>query len=395
MEKVRFVIGLLALVNVSLLGSCYGQPAVPEGALPSDSGTSAPVREQIERLSSFDPVERAHAAQALGSMGEGAVPAVPFLIGALNDSARFAVRSPEGEATPSSVAEAAMIALVNIGGPAVDSLISCLGDSNPGVRLMVTEALGRIQDPRTIEPLIKVLASDGDYLVQATAVDALRKKKDPRALEALFLAEDHGNWMVRSLARSAVEEARAEAGDEGSSAPGDVAPDRQDPTTEPASGDRDDARDGDEPTTEEPSPVPESSETGIKEEEPGPPDEGIPPAEEPTHVVQRGDTLYSLEQRYGVPWQTLMTYNNLHDPTNLDVGQILRIPAQAGTAGGPARDGETLYTVQQGDNLYEIGLLFGMSWKRIAERNGLTDPGQIFVGQVLRIPGKRGVHSPP
>ena len=90
-----------------------------------------------------------------------------------------------------------------------------------------------------------------------------------------------------------------------------------------------------------------------------------------------------------------MSYNNLHDPTNLDVGQILRIPSKAGTAGGPARDDETLYTVQQGDNLYELGLLFGMSWKRIAERNGLTDAGKIFVGQVLRIPGKRPVDSPP
>jgi LysM repeat protein len=394
MEKVRFVTGVLALFNVFFLGSCYGQPAVEEVALPSGSATATPVREQIERLSSFDAVERAHAAQALGSMGEGAVAAVPFLIRALNDTARFAVRSPEGEATPASVAEAAMMALVNIGAPAVDPLIYALGDSNPGVRAMVAEALGRIRDPRTIEPLIKVLESDGDYLVQAAAVDALRKKDDPRALEALFLAEDHGNWMVRSLARSAVEEARAEAGEKGSSAQEDEVPDRQDPTAKQANGDRDETQVGDESTIEEPTAIPEDSETGMKEGEPVPSDEGIPPAEEPTHVVQRGDTLYSLGRRFGVPWQTLMTYNNLSDPTNLNVGQILRIPAEAGTADGPARDGETLYTVQQGDNLYEIGLLFGMSWKRIAERNGLTDPGQIFVGQVLSIPSKRTVHSP-
>jgi LysM repeat protein len=201
--------------------------------------------------------------------------------------------------------------------------------------------------------------------------------------------------MVRSLARSVVEEARTEAGDEGSSAPGDEVPDRQEPTAIQASGDPDDAGDGDEPTTEEPSVAQGSPETLTGEGEPVPSEEGIPPPEEPTHVVQRGDTLYSLGRRYGVPWQTLMTYNNLPDTTNLEVGQILRIPAEAGTAGGSARDGETLYTVQQGDNLYEIGLLYGMNWKRIAERNGLTDPGQIFVGQVLSIPSKRTVHSPP
>jgi LysM repeat protein len=395
MEKVKSVIGLLALLNVLLLGSCFGKSAVQEGELPSDPEPSAPVREQIERLSSFDPVERAHAAQALGTMGEEAVPAVPFLIRALNDSARFAVRSPEGEAAPSSVAEAAMMALVSIGAPAVDPLISTLGDTNPGVRVMVTEALGRIQDPGTIEPLIKVLESDPDCLVQATAVDALRKKKDPRALEALVLAEDHGNWMVRSLARSAAEEARTEAGDEGPSAPGDVVSDRQDPTGKRVGGDGDDARDGDERRTEEPSAVRERPETVTGEGEPVSSDEGIPPAEGLTHVVERGDTLYSLGRRYGVPWETLMTYNNLHDPTNLNVGQTLRIPAEAGIEGGPARDGESLYTVQHGDNLYEIGLLFGMSWRWIAERNGLADPGQIFVGQVLTIPSKGTVPPPP
>jgi len=389
MEKVRFVIGLLALSIVCLLGSCTGKSAVPERGLPSHPEPSARVRDQIERLSSFDPVERTHAAQALGSMGEDAIPAIPFLIGALEDSARFAVRSPEGEATPSSVAEAAMRALVDIGASAVDPLISALGDSNPGVRLMVTEALGRIEDPRTVEALIKVLESDGDYLVQATAVDALRNKKDPRALEALFHAQDHANWMVRSLARSAVEEARAEAVHGRSSAPAEMVPERQDLTAKQAS----DA--GDKPTTQEPSDVPESTDAGSKQEEPGSSEEGIPPAREPTHVVQRGDTLYSLGRRYGVSWQTLMTHNNLDDPTDLNVGQILRIPAEAGTAGGSVREGETLYTVQHGDNLYEIGLLFGMSWKRIAERNGIADPGQIFVGQVLRIPSKRSLHSPP
>ena len=123
---------------------------------------------------------------------------------------------------------------------------------------------------------------------------------------------------------------------------------------------------------EEQTTMPESPETAIREGEPVSSDEGILPEGEPTHVVQRGDTLYSLGRRYGVSWQTLMTHNNLHDPTNLNVGQVLRIPAGAGTAPGPDGDGETLYTVQYGDSLYEIGLLFGMNWKRIAERNGLA-----------------------
>ena len=220
MNKVRFILGFLALMSLFPLGCCCAQSAMPEGRMLSNA--PARVKEQVERLHSFDPVERRNAAQEMGRMGEEAVAAVPALIRALNDSARLAVRSPEGEGPPASVAEAAMLALANIGAPAVDPLIASLRNDNPGVRMMATAALGRIEDPRTIEPLIEVLETDQDSLVQAAAVDALRKKQDYRTLEALLVAEQNGNWMVQSLAKSAVEEARAVPREEVSSAPGEA-----------------------------------------------------------------------------------------------------------------------------------------------------------------------------
>jgi LysM repeat protein len=42
--------------------------------------------------------------------------------------------------------------------------------------------------------------------------------------------------------------------------------------------------------------------------------------------------------------------------------------------------------VQAGENLYRIGLQYGLSWVAIAEYNGITDPNAIYVGQELRIP---------
>src|SRR5713101_5038247 len=44
------------------------------------------------------------------------------------------------------------------------------------------------------------------------------------------------------------------------------------------------------------------------------------------------------------------------------------------------------YTVLPGDNLFRIGLAFGVSWPQIAAANNLTNPGLIFPGQVLCIP---------
>lgn len=55
----------------------------------------------------------------------------------------------------------------------------------------------------------------------------------------------------------------------------------------------------------------------------------------------------------------------------------------------PAQISETgtTYTVQAGDNLYRIALKFGTTTDVLAAANGITDTGNIHVGQVLVIPG--------
>jgi len=52
----------------------------------------------------------------------------------------------------------------------------------------------------------------------------------------------------------------------------------------------------------------------------------------------------------------------------------------------PESGGEIIHTVQAGENLYRIGLQYGLSWVVIAEYNGIIDPNAITVGQELRIP---------
>lgn len=41
------------------------------------------------------------------------------------------------------------------------------------------------------------------------------------------------------------------------------------------------------------------------------------------------------------------------------------------------------YSVQRGNNLFRIGLRFGLSWKRLQVINGLSNPNHIRVGQRL------------
>ncbi len=49
-----------------------------------------------------------------------------------------------------------------------------------------------------------------------------------------------------------------------------------------------------------------------------------------------------------------------------------------------------VYTVQKGDTLSTIASMYGTSWKKLAEFNGLSDPNKLRVGQELRIPSSLG-----
>ena len=60
-------------------------------------------------------------------------------------------------------------------------------------------------------------------------------------------------------------------------------------------------------------------------------------------------------------------------------GAILTPAASAATCSAQ-------YTVLPGDNLFRIGLVFGVPWPAIAAANSLSNPSLIFPGQVLCIP---------
>lgn len=49
-----------------------------------------------------------------------------------------------------------------------------------------------------------------------------------------------------------------------------------------------------------------------------------------THIVQPGDTLWSIAARYGVTVEALMRANNLTNPNYIFLGQTLVIPSTGG-----------------------------------------------------------------
>jgi LysM repeat protein len=125
---------------------------------------------------------------------------------------------------------------------------------------------------------------------------------------------------------------------------------------------------------------------------PGP---GVPtvtpgiPGTATTYVVQAGDNLYRIGLKFGIPWTTIQSYNNLPS-TLIYVGQVLNIPGSGSVVptSGPYPTlipGNTTHTVLAGQNLFRIGLMYGVQWPAIMAHNGLTTT-LIYPGQVLKIP---------
>jgi LysM repeat protein len=107
-----------------------------------------------------------------------------------------------------------------------------------------------------------------------------------------------------------------------------------------------------------------------------------------THTVVAGENLYRIGLQYGISWVAIANLNNISNPDRIFAGQVLQIPG--GDTGGqpppvPTPEGVN-YIVKPGDTLFSIGLHFGISWVEIAEANGLVNPNQIFAGQTLKIP---------
>ena len=105
------------------------------------------------------------------------------------------------------------------------------------------------------------------------------------------------------------------------------------------------------------------------------------------YTVQRGDTLYSISQKFNIPVNKLKEINNLNTNTILP-GQILIIK-ETETPPQP-----TTYKVQKGDTLYSISQKFNTTVDEIKRLNNITS-NNIYINQELYIPASTSSPSTP
>ncbi|RLT26892.1 MAG: LysM peptidoglycan-binding domain-containing protein [Chloroflexi bacterium] len=151
-----------------------------------------------------------------------------------------------------------------------------------------------------------------------------------------------------------------------------------------------------------------------------------PTTRDVTYKMEAGDTLLALASRFGSSVEAIMKRNNLSSPTELKIGQEIVIPTNStvlatttptatatpsapptatatvratatatsvatATATASPPTVLTVYTVQKGDNSFDIAGKLGVSVEDLAAANGKTvaQLAAIQIGDQLNIPRPR------
>ena len=119
-----------------------------------------------------------------------------------------------------------------------------------------------------------------------------------------------------------------------------------------------------------------------------------------THLVEKGETLYSISRKYQITVSELRAANGLGENDVLKFGQKLSIPSpdienaatlnSASVSSGSSYSSENLeiYVAQKGDTYYGIARERGIKVAELFSLNNLGSDASLKAGQKLKVPAK-------
>jgi LysM repeat protein len=132
------------------------------------------------------------------------------------------------------------------------------------------------------------------------------------------------------------------------------------------------------------------------------------------HVVQPGETLWSIAAANNLTTRTVAVYNGLAEDAAVVTGQTVQVPtvaegsaalaavpgasepaASEPTASEPVPASGGGHAVQSGESLTSVAAAHGVSAPALAAANGLDADGYLHVGQSLQIPEPMAATAAP
>ncbi|WP_434779430.1 LysM peptidoglycan-binding domain-containing protein [Neisseria sp. Ec49-e6-T10] len=107
-----------------------------------------------------------------------------------------------------------------------------------------------------------------------------------------------------------------------------------------------------------------------------------------THKVEKGDTLTAIARQYNMTVNDLVALNNLSD-NQIQAGKVLKVSGErvANNAKQSASSKERMYVVQKGDSWYSIAQKFGVKHQDIIKWNTQNASGTLKPGQQVKLVG--------
>lgn len=103
------------------------------------------------------------------------------------------------------------------------------------------------------------------------------------------------------------------------------------------------------------------------------------------YTIQPGDTFIGIARREGYTLDALIAVNPGINPQALRVGQVICLPPSPG--GGPFPCfGGSIYIIRPGDTFYSIARRFGVPLEQLLAANPDTSPDRLRAGDPVCIP---------
>jgi membrane-bound lytic murein transglycosylase D len=103
------------------------------------------------------------------------------------------------------------------------------------------------------------------------------------------------------------------------------------------------------------------------------------------YVVQSGDSLFSIAQKYSTSVAELQRANNIKRKSKLKLGMKLKVPT-AGDSTSREVAKNKVHVVRKGDNLSDIAAKYNVSMAQLKQKNKIRNPASLIVGARIVIP---------